>query len=77
MLVVCALTLVAEDQRSASDTPLKLKKRFKGLVACMNSRDHVLVCQWVDVPVKVVRHQGGTSTLPQYEVYKKLVWERG
>ena len=67
VLVVCALTLVAEDQRSASrayltvivsDTPPKLKKRFKGLVACMDSGDHVLAYQWVDVPMKVVRNQG-------------------
>ena len=70
VLVVCALTLVAEDQRSASramvtyftvivsDTPPKLKKRFKGLVACLDSGDHVLAYQWVDIPMKVVRDQG-------------------
>jgi len=70
VLVVCALTLVADDQRSAaramvayftvivSGTPPKLKKRYKGLVACLDSGDHVLAYQWVDIPVKVVRDQG-------------------
>ena len=69
VLVVCALTLVADDQRSASramiayftvivsGTP-KLKKRFKGLVACLNSGDHVLAYLWVDIRMKVVRDQG-------------------
>ena len=32
-----------------SDTPPKLKKRFKGLVACLDSGDHVLAYQWVDI----------------------------
>ena len=62
VLVVCALTLVADDQRSASRAmvayftvivsgtpPPELKKRFKGLVACLNSGDHVLAYQWVDI----------------------------
>ncbi len=61
VLVVCALTLVADDQRSASSAmianfivivsgnPPKLKKRFKGLVACLDSGDHVLAYQWVDI----------------------------
>ena len=70
VLVICALKLVADDQRSASramianftvivsGTPPKLKKRYKGLVACLDSGDHVLAYQWVDIPMKVVRDQG-------------------
>jgi hypothetical protein len=41
-----------------SGTPPKLKKRFKGLVDCMDSGDHVLAYQLVDVPMKVVSDQG-------------------
>jgi hypothetical protein len=70
VLVVCTLTLVADDQRSASrdmisnftvivsGDPPKLKQRFKGLVACLDSGDHVLAYQWVDIPMKVVLDQG-------------------
>ena len=66
--VICALTLVADDQRSAtramianftvivSGTPPELKQRFKGLVDCLDLGDHVLSYQWVDIPMKVVRY---------------------
>ena len=68
VLVICALTLVADDQRSASramianftvivsGTPPELKQRFKGLVACLDLGDHVMSYQWVDIPMKVVRY---------------------
>ena len=68
VLVVCALTLIADDQRSASramianftvivsGTPPELKQRFKGLVAYLDSGDHVMSYQWVDISVKVVRY---------------------
>ena len=68
VLVVCALTLVADDQGSASramianftvivsGTPPELKQRFKGLVTCLDSGDHVMSYQWVDIPMKVVRY---------------------
>jgi hypothetical protein len=68
VLVVCALTLVADDQRSASramianftvivsGTPPELKQRFKGLVTCLDSGDHVMSYQWVDISMKVVRY---------------------
>ena len=70
VLVVCAFTLVADDQRSASralianftvivsGTPPELKQRFKGLVTCLDSGDHVMSYQWVDISMKVVRYQG-------------------
>ena len=41
-----------------SDTPPELKQRFKGLVACLDSGDHVMSYQWVDIPMKVVRYYG-------------------
>ena len=68
VLVVCALTLVADDQRSTSRAmianftvilsgpPPKLKKRFKGLVTCLDSGDHIMSYQWVDISMKVVRY---------------------
>ena len=68
VLVICALTLVADDQRSASramianftvivsGTPPDLKQRFKGLVTCLDSGDHIMSYQWVDISMKVVRY---------------------
>ena len=68
--MVCALALVADDQRSASraliadfavivsDTTPELNKRSKSLVTCTNLRDHILTYQRVDIPVKMVRRQG-------------------
>ena len=84
-LVVCALTLVADDQRSASraliadfavivsDTTPELKKRSKSLVTCTNLRDHVLAYHRVDIPVKMVRHQGE----PQFSGGKPFRMPRG
>jgi hypothetical protein len=68
VLVVCAFTLVADDQRSASralianfavivsGTHPELKQRFKGLVTCLDSGDHVMSYQWVDISMKVVHY---------------------
>jgi hypothetical protein len=39
-----------------SGTPPELKQRFKGLVTCLDSGDHIMSYQWVDISMKVVRY---------------------
>jgi hypothetical protein len=55
VLVVCALTLVADDQGSASRAMIA---NFTVIVSgtCLDSGDHVMSYQWVDISMKVVRY---------------------